>query len=219
MKTPCSFNEWSDCFCNTPPTLNNIRRGFVTLAKYCFSNPDNYSDNKDILGCLKYSDDPKERDITVVAKGAQDPTDTQLVPGVFISLADQVQFTNFYIGDARLRSRDTASRTSSLQATANVAIRCSHKNADICCAMSDMCLLFFMAAIPHIKNAWGWVQQINIVSQSEPKLQQLSESDTSNKYYESVLVIQLIYQYSINIDIESKRLKAYTLDNNSYLNF
>lgn len=217
MKTPCSFKEWRDCFCNTPPTLNNIRKGFTMLARYCFSNPNNYDANKEILGCIKYSDDPKERDITVVAKGAQDPADTQLIPGVFISLQDQVQFQEYYIGPHRDISDDTARITSSLKATANVVIKCSHKNADVSCAMGDMCMLFFMAAMPHIHNAWGWLSEIRIVSQSEPKLQQLSESDTSNKYYDSLLVIQIVYQYSINIDTESKRLKASTLDNNANL--
>lgn len=217
MKTPCSFQEWKECFCNTPPTLGNIRRGFITLARYCFSNPNNYDTNKDLLGCLKYSDDPKESSLSVVTTGAQDPADTQLIPGVFVSLADQIQFSDYYIGPYQRLSDDTARRTNSVSAKANIVLRCSHKNADVSCAMSDMCMMFFMAAIPHIKNTWGWLSQISIVSQSEPKLQQLSESDTSNKYYDSLLVIQIVYQYSINIDTESKRLKASTLDSNTNL--
>jgi hypothetical protein len=44
-----------------------------------------------------------------------------------------------------------------------VQIRCSHKDADISCAMADMCMLFFMAAIKHINQAWGWVDYIDIV--------------------------------------------------------
>lgn len=215
MKTPCSFKEWRDCFCNTPPTLNNIRKGFTTLARYCFSNPEHYADNADILGCMKYSDEPGESDLSIIAKGAQDPSNTEIIPGIFISLGDTVQYDPYYVGPYVNASFDTARVTSSLMATANIQIKCSHKNADVSCAMADMCMLFFMAAVPHIKNAWSWVSQINIKGQTEPKLQQFSESDTSNKYYDSVLAIQLIYQYSINIDTESKRLKAYTLDNSA----
>lgn len=215
MKTPCSFKEWYNCFCNTPPTLNNIRRGFTMLTRYCFSNPENYADNAEILGCMKYSDQPGEGDLSIIAKGAQDPANTELIPGIFISLSDAVQYAPYYIGPYTSTSSDRARITSSLTATANIQIKCSHKNADVSCAMADMCMLFFMAAIPHIKRAWGWVSQVNIQGQTEPKLQQLSESDTSNKYYDSILAIQLIYQYSINIDTESKRLKAYTLDNSA----
>lgn len=217
MKTPCSFSEWKDCFCNSAPTLNNIRKGFTQLLKYCFSNTNHYSDNKEYLGCMVYSDDPSESQLSITAKGAYDPSNTQLVPGIQVSLAEGVQFNRQGARNTLAVSKDTARETLALQARANVQIRCSHKDADISCAMADMCMLFFMAAIKHINQAWGWVDYIDIVQQTEPKLNQQSESDSSNKWYDSTLVIQIVYQYSINIDTESKRLKEYTLDANSYL--
>ena len=97
-------------------------------------------------------------------------------------------------------------------ATANIQIKCSHKNADISCALADMCMLFLMAAKKHVRKAWGWVRLMDIVAQTEPKLTQQSESDSSNRWYDSTLVIQLIYEYAIDIDTESKRLKEYSLD-------
>lgn len=212
MKHPCSFSEWSDCFCNNPPTLNTIRRGFTQLLRYCFSNPEHYADNKEYLGCLSYSDDPRESKLSVLATGASDPSNTQNIPGVFISLGDQVQFQRHSINDTVSISRDYARETNSMLATANIQIKCSHKNADISCALADMCMLFLMAAKKHVRKAWGWVRLMDIVSQTEPKLTQQSESDSSNRWYDSTLVIQLIYEYAIDIDTESKRLKEYSLD-------
>lgn len=213
MKIPCSFQEWRECFCSKPPNLNTIRGGITTLLKYCFSDSSHYADNEEYLGCLTYSEDPKENKLNITAAGAYDPGNTQLIPGIFVSLMGEVQFSRLGLQNTTSLSRDTARRSESLLATTNVQIKCSHRDADISCAMADTCLLFLFAAIQHMKNAWGWLRHVEIKAQTEPKLAQQSETDTTNKWYDSTLVIQLVYQYSIIVDTESKRLKEYTLDN------
>lgn len=212
MNTPCSFHEWRECFCNKPPTLNNIRRGFTTLLRYCFSDESHYADNKEILGCLTYSDDPKERKLNVEAKGAYDPADTESVPGVMVSLGEGVQFNRIGIHDTRVTSKDFSRVTDTSLATVIITVTCSHKNADVSCGLADMCTLFLTAAKKHIYKSWGWVKQIDIVKQTEPKLEQPSQQDSTAKWYDSTVAIQLIYEYSINIETESKRLKEFTIE-------
>lgn len=211
MKTPCSFNQWKECFCNTAPTMYNLRRGFITLLRYCFSDPNHYSDNREALGCLVYSDDDKEKTLSVDAKGIYDPSDTNSVPGVSVSMSQGIQFQRIGINDRRVTSRDFSVETDTSLATAQIQITCSHKDADVCCALADMCTLFFTAAKKHIQNAWGWVLQFDIVQQTEPTMKNQSESDSTARWYESVVAIQLIYEYSINIETESKRLKEFSI--------
>lgn len=211
MKTPCSFNAWKECFCNTPPNMYNLRRGFVTLLRYCFSDPSHYSGDNGALSCLLYSDDIKEKSLSVEVKGAFNPDETSTVPGVTISFEQGINFQRIGSEDFRVTSSDFARETSSSLATTNIKITCSHKDADISCALADMCVLFLTAAKKHIKNAWGWVLQMDIVQQTEPTMNKQSEQDSTARWYESSVAIQLIYEYSINIETESKRLKEFSI--------
>lgn len=211
---PSSLQEWRDCYCAAPPTLNTFRSGFTSLLRYFFSNSNNFAENKEILGCMEYSDDPKESKLKIIAQGASDPANTQNIPGIFISLGEGVDFNFDVLNNQYVSSRDFARETYVTLGTVNLIVKCSDKDADVSCAMADACLLFLTAIRKHLMSSWGWLKQYKIVKQTEPKLQQISE-ESATKWYDSSLVIQIVYQYSIDIDIESKRLKDFS--SNSYI--
>lgn len=206
---PVNIAEWSDCYCAAPPTLSSIRGGFTTLLRYFFSNSNNFADNKEILGCMEYSEDPKESKLQINAAGAFDPYDTNNIPGITISLGDGVEFNTPAINPTYISSRDFARETTVSLGTANIQITCRDKNADISCAMADACLLFCTAIRKTLFNTWGWLKEYRIIKQTEPKLNKISE-ESNLQWYDSSLVIQIVYQYSIDIEIESKRLKDFS---------
>lgn len=203
------MEHWRSCFCDTAPSLNTIRRGFVALIRAAFSDVTRL-DSDGFLNCLHYDKEASKRTINISAKGTQNPSDTEHVPGITVSLGDGVNFGLNVINDTMVTSDDTARLTSMTQGTVNITIKCSDYDPDVSCAMADACMLFIMGTKPRVMEVWGWISDYRVVKQTEPIRSQLSGEDTSTPWYDSTLVIQLTYDYAVDIELESKRLKDYS---------
>lgn len=199
------------CFDKTPPTLNTLRRAFTVLTRWAFSSPEQFGGYEDILNCLTYNEDPKESKISIQPGSAQDPGDTQNIPGILIQSEQGLKFEMVGISPLSSMSEDTSRYTNSCLVHTNIKFLCRHKDADICCAMGDLITLFMFALHPRFFEIWGWLRKLDLVSQSEPAMQ-THPSDSSVKWYESSVVISLIYEYNVFGARESKRLKDYTIN-------
>lgn len=212
-----SIGDWHNCFCESSPSMSTIRGGITALLRYCFSDPSHYADNKDILGCLKYSPDKNAvGNLQILAKGAKDPADTNNVPGIFVSLGDGVSYQFDALSDIHTSSINYSKQTVDTLGTAQVTIKCSAEDADVSCAMCDTCMMFMMGTKPKVMKAWkGWLRDYRVIRQTEPALQSLSGGDSTYKWYDSTLVIQLIYHYSVDTVHESKLLKGFTIESDT----
>lgn len=212
---PASIQEWQNCFCGKLPTMFSIRNAFVQLMRYCFSNPDHYADLKDILGCKVYDPNGSPGSINIYAKGATDPANTDNIPGITISMEDGMQYNLPVMQDWKVTSPDFSQTTSYTIGQTKIRIKCEDYDADVCCAMADLCMLFVMGVKLRILQAWGrWIKDIRVVQITEPRMAQVSESDSSVKWYESSVVIDLKFEYAVDTVQESKRLKGFTLNSN-----
>ena len=84
-------------------------------------------------------------------------------------------------------------------------------DADICCAMGDLCAMFLFAMYERLMDTWSWLKVYRLVSQSEPKITSKSDTDTT-KWYESTVTFHLEYDYRVFVGRESKRMKDFSID-------
>lgn len=212
-----SIKEWLNCYCGKVPTMYSLRTAFVQLLRYCFSNTDNYSDLKDVMGCLTYDPEGSSGSINIWAQGASDPANTDNIPGITVSLGEGLNYDLPAIRDWEVSSPDFSQHTVRTLGDVKLIIKCQDYNADVSCAMADLCMLFIMGVKLRILQTWGnWIKDIRVVQQTEPKLAQNSESDSSVKWYESAVVIHIKFEYAVDSVQESKRLKTFTLLNQAY---
>lgn len=87
---PGSIKEWCSCFCGKLPSMSVLRNAFVQLLKYCFSDTSHYSYLEDQLGCLVYDPDGKSGSIKIQATGANDPSDSDNIPGIVVSFGEGI---------------------------------------------------------------------------------------------------------------------------------
>lgn len=208
-----SIQDWQDCFCGKLPTMSALRNAFVQLLRYCFSDPEHYSDLKDTLGCLTYDPNGSSGSINIYAKSATDPANTDNIPGITISIEEGLQYDMPAMQDWKIASPDFSQTTSYTMGNAKIRLKCEDYDADICCAMADLCMLFIMGVKLRILQTWGrWIKDLRVVQVTEPKQTQVSETDSSVKWYESSVIINIKFEYAVDTVQESKRLKGFSLN-------
>lgn len=210
---PTSLKEWESCFCGPLPTMSALRQAFVQLLRYCFSDSSHYSDLEQQLGCLTYKPEGGENSISIYAAGANDPSNTNNIPGVLVQFKEGIKYQMQALQDYRVTSQDFSRTTSYTVGQTQLVLTCSAYDADISCAMADACMLFIMGVKQRILQAWGrWIRDIRVEQLSEPHQKQVSETDSSVVWYESQLVVAINIEYEVDTAEESKRLKGSTIN-------
>lgn len=203
--------DWYRCYNDAPPTLNTLRRAFTALIRWAFTKPENMGGGLgELLKCYTYSSTGKSK-ITISPVSVKDPGDTEQVPGIFISLDEGVKYAKPGMNTLLSESEDTATRYHVTQATTKVTITCKDFDADICCTMADVVVMFLFAITERLFRTWRWLRIYDLESQTEPKLTTKSESDTT-KWYESKVTFNIVYDYNVLVTEDSKRLKDYSLE-------
>lgn len=205
------WDEWFRCFREAPPSLNTLRRAFTALLRWAYSDVSRFDGYEDALGCLTYSDDEKDSNISINPGSTVDPGNTENIPGILVKVDGGVNFAEVAFSPIASESEDTSNWQQSLHATANINILSRNYDADICCVMGDINMLFLFSLYQRLFETWNWLRGYTIKTQTEPKLTQVDEEDPT-KWYESSVVIELKYEYNTFAARESKRLKDYTLN-------
>jgi hypothetical protein len=78
--------------------------------------------------------------------------------------------------------------------------------------MADYLVLFLAAIEPRLRETFGWLMDYKPLNQTEPSLTQKAQSDTTTKWYEAVVTMDIAYSYSVFVARESKRLKDFTME-------
>ena len=207
-----TLREWEECYWLSSPSLNALRGLFTSITMLAFSDSSRMANDDVGLGCLTWNIDPIKSPLSISAGSVQDPGDTQNVPGVLISMGEQgVQLQS--VGHSALGSMslDFARGNWTRLATVSVNFVCRHQNADIACLMSDYMLMCLTAIESKLRDERGWIRNYNPVSQTEPKLTSLGQEGNSNKWYESVVTVQVEYEYRVQVAEESKLMKDFSV--------
>lgn len=216
MSNTCinSVHEWYNCFCNSHASMYTLRNGFLQMLRYCFSDPDHYAENREAIECLTYKPDGTGT-LDIVAKGASDPSDTDHIPGIVLSFDNGISYSMPTISDITMRSLDHATFGVHSLGQATMVVKCRAYDADIACILSDMVALFMAGVKVKVMQAWGgWLHDYRLSRQTEPSLQQVTESDSSVVWYESSVAFNIDFEYNVSTVQESKRLKGSTVGSN-----
>lgn len=201
-----SVEAWHKCFCDAPASMYTIRNGFTQLLRYCFSDSEHYDIYKDALGCLVYN--PDGTGLRVYAAGADDPSDTNNVPAVVLSLGEGISYDIPVINDVVDSDPSHAVFSTHSIGTAIVTVNCKARSADEACMLSDLVAMFITAVKVRVASAWGrWLRDYRLVRQTEPVLKQTG-SESSVVWYESSVAFRLSFGYNVRTVQESKRLKG-----------
>ena len=207
-----SIEDWINCYHNSAPTLNDLRGAFTAIIRIAFSDAKRMNGSADDLACLLYSDEPGESELYIHASSVKDPSDTEQVPGIIISLGDAgVELDRISWDTTGSYAGDFSARTVNYMASVNVVITCRHANADVACMMSDYVLLYLIAMEDKFRNSEGWVRDYVVRGQTEPKMTSVSQQSGAEVWYESTVTVNLKYEISVFVARESKRLKDFSL--------
>lgn len=206
-----SLEEWERCFIDSPPSLNTLRHAFTALLKWAFASETNLDGFAEELGCLIYSTDETKTQIHITTSTEHDPGSTEHVPGITIGCEQGVQYSKEWLSTESGNSPDFASHERVWLANAKIKIDCENYNADTACYMSDYVVMFLAAMEPVFRETFNWILDYKLVSQSEPKLTQKTQTEDATKWYESTIILDLNYRYSVFVARETKRLKDYGL--------
>lgn len=205
-----SLEAWERCYMGAPPTLNTLRRTFTALVRWAFSNAANTDGFADALGCLTWSEG-NDSQITIKPASVNDPGNTEVVPGIIISCGKEgISYSRVGISSVGAESPDTASHYRNRIAKVKMQFVCNAYDADVACYMSDYLMLFLSAMEPKLRETFGWLLDYDPSNQTEPTLTQKVQGDT--KWYESVVVVDIAYVFSVFVSRESKRLKDFTME-------
>lgn len=208
-----TLDDWERCYTGAPPTLNTLRRTFTVLTRWAFSSKTRNDGFAEELGCLTWDEDPSKSQLKIGAASVLDPGDTEQVPGILISCGKEgVSYERPGISSKGAESPDTAAQYRNYIATAKVQFVCKAFDADVACMMADYLVLFLSAIEPRLRETFGWLLDYRPLNQTEPTLTQKSQSDSTTKWYEAIVTMDIAYSYSVFVSRESKRLKDFTIE-------
>lgn len=206
------WQDWHRCYKDASPTLNTIRRAFTSLLRWAYSDPSKMADFGDALGCYTYNNEPGANNIiTIASDTAAHPGETELFPGIYVSLGEGVSFQSPSMQPYLNESPDTSTTELATIASTNITIRCLDKDPSICCLMADLCAMFLFAMTERLFNTWSWLRIYSLQNQTEPT-KKTGEGNDDTHWYESTLTFKMEYEYRVFTARESKRLKDFSLE-------
>ena len=206
------WKDWHRCYKDASPTLNTLRRAFTSLIRWAYSSPEKMADFSEELACYSYDNTPgADNRLTISPETNFDPGDSELVPGIYISLGQGVSYQAPSMQPYVNESLDTASTELSTLASTTITVKCLDKDAHISCLMADMCTMFLFAMTERLHDTWSWLRIYQLQGQSEP-VKKSSEGNDDTHWYESSVVFKIEYEYRVFTARESKRLKDFSVD-------
>jgi hypothetical protein len=164
------------------------------------------------LECYSYDSTPgADNRLTISPETIFDPGDSELIPGIYISLGDGVAYQLPAMQPYLNEAPDTSTTELATMASTTITIKCLDKDAHVSCLMADMCAMFLFAMTERLFNTWSWLRNYQLQAQSEP-VKKTSEGNDDTHWYESSVVFKIEYEYRVFTARESKRLKDFSVD-------
>lgn len=204
------YEQWHRCFKEASPSMSTLRRAFTLLARWAFSSKKNMSDYGDILECYTYDATSDSNKLSINPGSVVDPGNAQNVPGILVSIPEGIKYNKVAMQPDSFISPDTSTSTLTSIAETQIVFLIRDYDSDICSYMADLIALFLFAMKYKLFETWGWLNEFDLEMQTEPKITTKDETEAT-QWYESKVVFKLVFNYSVFVGRESKRLKDYTL--------
>ena len=168
------------------------------------------ADYGDILECYTYDATSDSNKLSINPGSVVDPGNAQNVPGILVSIPEGIKYNKVAMQPDSFMSPDTSTSTLTSIAETQIVFLIRDYDSDICSYMADLIALFLFAMKYKLFETWGWLNEFDLEMQTEPKITTKDETEAT-QWYESKVVFKLVFNYSVFVGRESKRLKDYTL--------
>lgn len=201
-----SIEEWKRCHEMDSPGISTLRNTFTRLIKHFFNDRKNVIEYGEDLAC-RISDG----DGLHIAPGSViDPGNTNMVPGIIITTGDGISLDRPWLMAQVERNPDFATVHNVHLATVNMTFVCYDFDADICAKMSDAVMFAMVSIEPMLLETWPWLKQYRPKQQTSPQLsRKATDQNAFEDFYESRVIVELLYEYVTVTRRESRRLQDY----------
>jgi len=188
---------------DAPLTTTSIVHAFTALLQAHYSHTSNYGSMFAHMKCIKWGDDGN---IAITAKDVIDGAGTDSFPGIFVGRG-AIKLAKTGFSDSHSMSQDTARTTIAKFTSLALEVTHVHKRADIAYDLAELTATTLMALSTIMRDRLG-LSMVDVTDVTKPTKLKASP----NAMYQSTVVVALHYTWAANINIESHRIKKFTLD-------
>lgn len=181
----------------------NLRRFFLMLMRAHWMDPANHGPLAEPLGCMVYSEDPKKKSLDVRLAHDYEGEAGSSVPAIYVGF-NGFKLGKLFIGDAVGRTGDNSARREGkrVDTVLKVAHRARSADQALLMAESGATLLQgihkdIMANIPLLAFS------VDMWTDAERK------ESGATRYFQVDLVCSLAFNFQVEIDMESHRIKKF----------
>lgn len=196
------------------PSLDAVvlRNVLLRATRALFAKPENYGDLADKLQAFKWDpNDEKGSSLQIELDWNFDPHKIGNRQSIFVGI-DDIDFHTDFIDHRSDISEDRSRITYTQSATTKAQIRAVSPLPDEPLYLTTVASAYFLAMRPQIMNHFN-LTRYDMARLSKTTL--VKNTGEALKLYESMLSINLAFNFSIVSSLEGVRIKAFTLDLNS----
>lgn len=193
--------------CRKGASPHSLRKIFHTLTRIHFSSPDNYGDLKDELACLVYDPDPNVSTLDILLTDL--PRSEGSPEAAVIVSVKETTFKQLSMGDFAGDHPDGAGQDMVREASTKIFWRCRHPDPDVSQLMAQSLLDFLTMTKTSMAEKIG-LTSMQLLGVSEPKFY----NKPPNSVYESYVMSDVSYLYSLSVREESHVLKRFNIITN-----
>ena len=208
MSARISAEEFYGSCIDKPLDMVLMRRIFLLLTRIHWSDGNNHYQEDVNFDCLEYSDDPQESKLAVELTDVYDEDDTDNFPGIFVGFKNGYKLSKLMLNYDSSGSDDNSVERKLVSWKGQLALKHVHKSSDTATAMADSSFVFMMAVRETLMQHFP-VRQMDFVGVSDP---QKLDPEKSNRFFKVDLIIDIEFTVTVNINMESHRLKTWGLE-------
>lgn len=181
-----------------------LRRVFLLLSRSCFSSVEGYNN---LSGYeltdppVTHSDDKYANKINVELEYVYNPEEVNSRPSVFIGLGD-VQYERQVVGDIAGASDDYSTTYYAGQSQTQLAVKHISTSPDLCYAMADQTVKFYLAIKPLLESLPGFADlRLGTISKVR-----IIDPDRERNFQVDV-IFPIVFMFAWTTRTEDQRLK------------
>lgn len=200
-------SEFFESF-DKPFTVSGLRRIFLLLMRFHFSDSNNYGDLREILKTMVWTDTEETTAMDVELMGVFNPSVLIRRPAVYVGFRN-MKFSKKVIADYAGQSVDTATRYLVKAVDTQLVVRSVAADEDMVSAMSDTVLAFLFGMRDMLFcKLQPQLMAMDIAEMTDPEIVEKSPE----RRFQCDVLTSLSFNYMINTNLESHPVKKVALE-------
>ena len=200
-------NEFFESF-EKPFTMSGLRRIFLLLMRFHFSDSNNYGDLREVLKSLVWTEKEETTAMDVELLGVFNPSILVRRPAVYVGFRD-MKFDKKVVADYAGQSEDTATRYLVKIVDTQLVVRSVAADEDMVSAMSDTALAFLFGMRDMLfRKLQPQMRAMDVAEMTDPKLVEKAPE----RRFQCDVITALNFNYSISTNLESHPVKKVAVE-------